>query len=172
MKPAIPYILPALLLTLGSAQAQMAPAQAPPQQRSQQMPQREPQQMPQQAPPQQAPQSTPASAAQTTGCGGVANKAITAMNHADFDGASQSFDPAHKPPTEKLQQAWDSLTRQYGKPKTVGGATQGQITQGYTVVLVPMQFEKGQLGAEAACSAQGQLVMLRFGLMPDSGAAK
>lgn len=167
MKQAIPFILPAAILMAFGVQAQMAPAQPPPQQEPQQMPQQEPQ-----PEPQQAPQPTPASAAQTTSCGGVANKAITAMNKGDFDGASQSFDPAHKPPTEKLQQTWGTLTKQYGNAKSIGGAAQGQMTQGYTVVLVPMQFDKGQLGAEAACSAKGQLVMLRFGLMPNSANSK
>lgn len=173
MKQAIPYMLPAILMAFG-AQAQMAPAQQAPQQ----MPQQEMQQQEQmqqqemQQKTQQAPQSTPASTAQTMRCGGVANKAITAMNKGDFAGAMQSFDPAHKPPSDKLQQAWGALTKQYGKPRSVGGADQGQLTQGYTVVLVPMQFEKGQVGAEAACSANGQLVMLRFGLMPNAAASK
>jgi hypothetical protein len=155
MKQAIPFILPALLLAFGSAQAQAAPAQ--------QAPQTAPQQAPQ--PSQQMPQPT-------ASCGGVANKAITAMKKGDFDGATQSFDPKAKPASDKLQQAWGALTKQYGKAQSIGGASKGQVVQGYTVVLVPMQFDKGPVGAEAACGASGQLVMLRFGLMPNGAASK
>ncbi|WP_426661196.1 DUF3887 domain-containing protein [Rhodanobacter aciditrophus] len=180
MKQAIPFILPAMLMAFGAAQAQTAPGQQTPQQ----MPQQEMQQQQelqqqemhrqelQQQKPQQAPRSTPASAAQTTSCGGAANRAITAMNKGDFDGAMQSFDPAHKPASDKLQEAWGNLTKQYGNAKSIGGASQGQVTQGYVVVLVPLQFDKGQLGAEAACGVNGQLVMLRFGLMPNAAASK
>lgn len=182
MKLATPFILPAMLMAFSGVQAQMAPAQQSPQQAPQQemqqqqrmqqqeMRQQEMQQQKNQN--QQAPQSTPASTAQTTSCGGAANRAITAMNKGDFNGAMQSFDPAHKPASDKLQQAWGNLTKQYGNAKSIGNASQGQMTQGYVVVLVPLQFDKGQLGAEAACGANGQLVMLRFGLMPNSAASK
>lgn len=167
MKKAIPFILPAMLMAFSGVQAQMVPAQQPSQQEPQQMPQQEPQPQPQ-----QVPQSGPASSAQTASCGGMANKAITAMNKGDFDGATKSFDPEHKPANDKLQQAWGALTKQYGNAKSIGSADKGQMMQGYTVVLVPMQFDKGQLGAEAACSANGQLEMLRFGLMPNAAASK
>ncbi|HEX7731730.1 MAG TPA: hypothetical protein VF415_03715 [Rhodanobacter sp.] len=180
MKLATPFILPAMLMAFSGVQAQMAPAQQSPQQspqqdmqQQQQMQQQEMrQQEMQQQKPQQAPQSTPASAAQTTSCGGAANRAISAMNKGDFNGAMQSFDPAHKPASDKLQQAWGNLTKQYGNAKSIGNASQGQMTQGFVVVLVPLQFDKGKLGAEAACSTNGQLVMLRFGLMPNSAASK
>lgn len=179
-KLAIPFILPAMLVAFSSVQAQAASAQQAPQQMPQQEMQQQQQtqqqemrqQEMQQQRPQQAPQSTPASTAQTTSCGGVANKVITAMNKGDFNGAMQSFDPAHKPASDKLQQAWGDLTKQYGKPKSISGAAQGQMMQGYVVVLVPMQFDKGPIGAEAACSANGQLVMLRFGLMPNEAGSK
>jgi hypothetical protein len=162
MKQAISFILPAMLMAFGGAQAQTMPAQQAPQ----------PSPQPASAPQQQIPQSGPATAAQTASCGNMANHAITAMNKGDFDGATKSFDPGHKPPGDKLQQAWGALTKQYGDAKSIGNADKGQVMQGYTVVLVPMQFDKGQVGAEAACSADGQLEMLRFGLMPNAGAAK
>lgn len=158
MKQAIPFILPAMLMAFGSAQAQTAPAQQPAQS-SQQAPQ-------------QAPTSTPASAEQTASCGGTVNKALTAMDKGDFNGATQSFDPNGKPTSDKLQQAWGALTQQYGKAKSIGGADKGQMVQGYTVVLVPMQFDKGKVGAEAACGVNGQLVVLRFGLMPNAAGSK
>lgn len=158
MKQAIPFILPAMLMAFGSAQAQTAPAQQPAQS-SQQAPQ-------------QAPTPTPASAEQTASCGGAVNKALTAMDKGDFNGATQSFDPNGKPTSDKLQQAWGALTQQYGKAKSIGGADKGQMVQGYTVVLVPMQFDKGKVGAEAACGVNGQLVVLRFGLMPNAAGSK
>jgi hypothetical protein len=180
MKLATPFILPAMLMAFSSVQAQMAPTQQAPQQAPQQQMQQQQemqqqemrQQEMQQQKPQQTSQSTPASSAQMTSCGGAANRAISAMNKGDFNGAMQSFDPAHKPPSDKLQQAWGNLTKQYGNAKSIGDASQGQVTQGYVVVLVPLQFDKGPLGAEAACSANGQLVMLRFGPMPNSSASK
>ncbi|MEY2167443.1 MULTISPECIES: hypothetical protein [unclassified Rhodanobacter] len=162
MKQAIPFILPAMLMAFGSVQAQTAPAQQPAQQ---------PAQSSQQAP-KQAPAPTPASAEQTASCGGAVNKALTAMDKGDFNGATQSFDPNGKPTSDKLQQAWGALTQQYGKAKSIGGADKGQMVQGYTVVLVPMQFDKGKVGAEAACGVNGQLVMLRFGLMPNAAGSK
>lgn len=162
MKQAIPFILPAMLMAFGSVQAQTAPTQQP----AQQTPQSS-----QQAP-QQAPAPTPASAEQTASCGGAVNKALTAMDKGDFNGATQSFDPKGKPSSDKLQQAWGALTQQYGKAKSIGGADKGQMVQGYTVVLVPMQFDKGKVGAEAACGVNGQLVMLRFGLMPNAAGSK
>jgi len=160
MKQAIPFILPAMLLAFGSVQAQTTPAQQPVQQ----------QQAPQPAQAQPAP--TPASAEQAASCGGAVNKTLTAMSKGDFNGATQSFDPKGKPGSDKLQQAWGELTKQYGNAKSIGGADKGQMVQGYTVVLVPMQFDKGAVGAEAACGTGGQLVMLRFGLMPNAAAAK
>lgn len=162
MKQAIPFILPAMLMAFGSVQAQTAPTQQPSQQ---------PAQSSQQAP-KQAPAPTPASAEQTASCGGAVNKALTAMDKGDFNGATQSFDPNGKPTSDKLQQAWGALTQQYGKAKSIGGADKGQMVQGYTVVLVPMQFDKGKVGAEAACGVNGQLVMLRFGLMPNAAGSK
>lgn len=150
MKPAIPYLLPAMLMAFGGAHAQQAPVHpvSPP------------------------PAPVAASASQVANCGGVANKTITAMNKGDFDGARKAFDPRLQPTSDKLQQAWGSLTQKYGKARTIGAASKGQMVRGYTVVLVPMQFEKGRLGAEAACTAGGQLEMLRFGQMPDSAASK
>ncbi|MBD8874022.1 DUF3887 domain-containing protein [Rhodanobacter sp. DHB23] len=166
MKQAMHFIFPAMLMAFGSAHAQqMAPAPQSPQPRpSQQEPPPSPQQSQQ--------EQTAISAAQMKSCGGVANKAITAMNKGDFDGAKQAFDPKLSPTTDKLQQAWGSLTKQYGNAKSIGDAGKGQMMQGDVVVLVPMQFEKGQVGAEAACSPAGQLVMLRFGLMPNDAASK
>lgn len=162
MKQAIPFIFPAMLMAFGSVQAQTAPTQQPTQPQPQQAPQ----------PAQQAPPQTPASAEQASSCGGVVNKTVTAMSKGDFNGATQSFGPNGKPSSDKLQQTWGALTQQYGKAKSIGGADKGQMVQGYTVVLVPMQFDKGQVGAEAACSTKGQLVMLRFGLMPSAAASK
>ncbi|HEX8777996.1 MAG TPA: hypothetical protein VF738_07730 [Rhodanobacter sp.] len=157
-------------MAFGSAQAQTAPAQPPAQQQSQQAPQSS------QQTPQQAPAPTPASAEQTASCGGTVNRTLTAMDKGDFNGATQSFDPKGKPSSDKLQQAWGALTQQYGNAKSIGGAgkdqIKGQMVQGYTVVLVPMQFDKGQVGAQAACGVNGQLVMLRFGLMPNAAGSK
>ena len=112
------------------------------------------------------------SAAQVASCGGVANKAITAMTKGDFNGAAQVFNPKLKPTTDKLQQAWGALAKQYGNAKSIGESNKGLVTQGDVVVLVPMQFDKGTVGAEAACDPGGQLVMLRFGRMPNEADSK
>lgn len=158
MKQAMHFMLPAMLAVFGSAQAQTTPAKQAPQ--------------PQQAPQPSPPAATPATATQTKSCGGVVNKTLTAMSKGDFNDATQSFDPNGKPSSDKLQQAWGALTQQYGKAKSIGDADKGQMVQGYTVVMVPMQFDKGQVGAEAACGVNGQLVMLRFGLMPNAAGSK
>lgn len=156
MKPAIHLVLPAALLTFAAAQAQAT----------------SPQQNPRQQPAQQAPAPTPASSEQTTRCDGTAGKVLTAMNKGDFDGATKSFDPKLKATGDTLQKAWGNLTGKFGKAKTIGNASQGQQVKGYTVVLVPMQFEKGRVGAQAACRPDGKLVMLQFGTMPGTAAPK
>ena len=112
------------------------------------------------------------SAAQVASCGGAANTAITAMTKGDFNGVTQVFNPKFKPTTDKLQQAWGALAKQYGNAKSIGEANKGQLTQGDVVVLVPMQFDKGTVGAEAGCDPGGQLVMLRFGQMPNGADSK
>lgn len=166
MKQAKHFILPAMLMVFGSAHAQRVPS------RQATQPQQEPQ--PAQQAPQPPQQQAPAlvQSAQAASCSGVANKAITAMKEGDFDGATQAFDPKLKPGTDKLQQAWGSLTKQYGNAKSIGSVDKGQMMEGDVVVLLPMQFDKGQVGAQAACSPGGQLVLLRFGRMPDATDSK
>ncbi len=148
----------------GAAQAQTAPQQQgqPPAQQQQAQPQQQQQQMP-------APE--PASADQIAKCDKIANSVMTSMKSKDFKGATSNFDDELKPmlPADKLQEGWDSLVDKFGQPKSIGHASEGRQIQGYTVVLLPMQFEKGPMGAQVACSSKGKVASLRIGAMQDGG---
>lgn len=148
----------ALLAFAGAVAAQAAPQQAQPEATpqkgaSQQM---------------QRPTPKPASAKQVAACDKVANKLMTSLKDKDFSGATDEFSKKLKPklPASQLESGWKSLVKQNGEPESIGHASNGQQIQDYTVVLVPMQFKKAQMGAQVACSSKGKVASLRIGAMP------
>lgn len=146
----------------GAVHAQTSPQQAQPSQQPQT------QAAPQQ---QQMPAPKPASADQVAKCDKIANSVMTSLKGKDFNGATNRFDDELKPmlPADKLKEGWDSLVDKFGQPKSIGHASEGQQVKDYTVVLLPMQFEKGQMGAQVACSSKGKVASLRIGAMQDGG---
>ncbi len=161
MKNVSLMLVSSALLAFGAGAVQAGQA-APQQSQPSQQPPAQQQQMP-------APQ--PASADQVAKCDKVANSIMTSLKNKDFNGATSNFNDELKPmlPADKLEEGWNSLVSKFGQPQNIGHASGGQQIQDYTVVLLPMQFEKGRMGAQVACSSQGKVASLRIGQMQDDG---
>lgn len=152
MKHASLIWIPSLLLACGVAQAH-TPMQS---------------QSPQQSQSAQQPQLKPASAQQTAACNKIANQLIGEMDKGDFATAAKSFEPKLGVDKGKLKKLWSTLSGKFGHVKSVGQSQQGRLIQGYTVLLVPVAFDKGNLAAQVACDSKGTVADLRFGHMPSS----
>jgi len=157
MKRASLILASSLLLACGAAQAQTP--------QSQQAPQPAPQQQPAQR---AAPAPQPASAQQTAACTKVAGDVIDKLDKGDYATASQSFESKLGVDEGKLKTLWSNISGEFGHVQSVGQSQQGQQVQGYTVVLLPVTFDKGNLAAQVACDSEGSLADLRFGRMPSS----
>jgi len=75
----------------------------------------------------------------------------------DFGDATRDFDAKMRTalPAPKLKQAWDSLA-QFGKLNARGQSHLGK-GEGYTVVMIPLIFEKTNLVAQVACGSDGRV---------------
>ena len=76
---------------------------------------------------------------------------------ADFGGATRDFDAKMRTdmPAAKLKQQWDSLA-QFGK-LVARGQSHLSTGQGYTLVMIPLIFEKTNLVAQIACGTDGRI---------------
>lgn len=142
-----------LTLAAGVAQAQSAspaqPAQTPP--------------------PAQQPQ--PADPAMAARCTATAKTMIGALDRGDVATATKAFDPKlhEKLPDDKLKQGWSSLGEKFGHRSAYGQAQSQQIND-VTVIMLPMTYEHGNIGAQVACSKQGSVLALQIGqLAPAAG---
>lgn len=130
-----------------------------------------------QAPQSQAPQAMPKPVAakpeDAARCTSVAKQVIGDLDKGDFAGATKTFDPRlrEKLPEDKLKQGWQSLTAKFGKRSSIG-QSQSQQVNDVTVVVLPMAYEKGRLGAQVACSKQGAVLALQVGQLPPAAAGK
>lgn len=117
------------------------------------------------APP--APRVQPADPAAAAQCTHTAKSMIGALDHGDVATATRAFDPKlHKQLTgDALRKGWSSLADKFGK-RAGFGAAQSQKVNGVTVVLLPMTYARGELGAEVACDAKGAVVAVHVGQMP------
>jgi hypothetical protein len=162
------WIPPLALLSLGIAQAQTTPPtpqqQTPPASGQQGQQGQQAQPMPQQA----QPTPKPASTAQINKCSQVGDQVLGNLNKGKFSQASTQFESKLGVDKGKLQKMWKQLTDKFGNMKSSSKATQGQQIQGYTVVLMPVSFDKAKLAAEIACDSKGSLADLRFGQLPGS----
>jgi hypothetical protein len=70
---------------------------------------------------------------------------------------------------ESLQRQWKSLTAKDGDVQHIGKAHNGQEVRGYTVITVPVKFQKRKIGAEVKCNSAGQLASLNFEGVPGNG---
>ncbi len=158
MKRMSMILIPSMaLLAAGVAQAQ--PVQAQPQ-AAQAQPQAK-----------QQPASTPASAAQINKCSQIGSNVLDNMKNGHFSKASASFESSLGVDKSKLQKMWGQLTGKFGNLKSAGKAAQGRQIKGYTVILMPVSFDKGDLAAQVACDSKGTVADLRFGQMPGSKTA-
>jgi uncharacterized protein DUF3887 len=82
----------------------------------------------------------------------------------DFGGATRDFDAKMRTdmPAAKLKQQWDSLA-QFGK-LVARGQSHLSSGQGYTLVMIPLVFEKTTLVAQIACGTDGRIA--GFHVMP------
>jgi hypothetical protein len=75
----------------------------------------------------------------------------------DFGGATRDFDAKMRTdmPAPKLKQQWDSMA-QFGK-LMARGQSHVSSGQGYTLVMIPLIFEKTNLVAQIACGSDGRI---------------
>ena len=83
---------------------------------------------------------------------------LDALDRADYTTAETDFDPTIRAALSpaQLQQAWESLPAQFGRPGS-RGAPQNVLSGGYVVVTVPIAYEKADLAAQVACDAEGKI---------------
>jgi hypothetical protein len=76
---------------------------------------------------------------------------------ADYAGATRDFDAKMRAelPVPKFKQQWESLS-QFGKLVARGQSHLGS-GQGYTIVMIPLIFEKTNLVAQIACGSDGRI---------------
>lgn len=92
-----------------------------------------------------------------------AHSFIDLLAKGDFAGAEQKFDPEMRKglPADKLEVAWKAVQAQYGPFKGQGATRKGQA-QGYDLVLVKCDFEKGALGLRLAFSKEKRIAGMFF----------
>lgn len=76
---------------------------------------------------------------------------------ADYGNATRDFDAKMRTalPAPKFKEAWESLA-QFGKLVARGQSHLG-TGEGYTLVMVPLVFEKANLVAQVACGSDGRI---------------
>ncbi len=90
-------------------------------------------------------------------CVARATNMLDDAQKADFGGATRDFDAKMRTdmPAAKLKQQWDSLA-QFGK-LVARGQSHLSTGQGYTLVMIPLIFEKTNLVAQIACGTDGRI---------------
>ena len=90
-------------------------------------------------------------------CQARATNLLDSAEKADFAGASSAFDAKMRTamPPPKLKQAWDQLA-QFGK-LVARGQSHLSSGEGYTLVMIPLIFEKANLVAQVACGTDGRI---------------
>jgi hypothetical protein len=97
-------------------------------------------------------------------CTARATSLLDDAQKSDFGGATRDFDAKMRTdmPPAKLKQQWDSLA-QFGKV-IARGQSHLSSGQGYTLVTIPLIFEKTTLVAQIACGTDGRIA--GFHVMP------
>jgi hypothetical protein len=93
----------------------------------------------------------------------VARELLTNFNAGRFDAAVKNFDPTmmKQLPPSKLRQVSDQIKTQAGPLKSVGTA-QFTTEQGYRVVTLPAQYEKGNVNVRVVFDGAGRVAGLFF----------
>ncbi|NII11667.1 DUF3887 domain-containing protein [Oleiagrimonas sp. C23AA] len=104
--------------------------------------------------------------AEKSACTNAADDIINKLDAGDVSAATSHFDPRlHAKMTDaKLQAGWKKLTDKYGKNPELG-TPQARKVKKYTLVMVPMSYNKAQLGAQVACNSKGKVLAFRIGAM-------
>lgn len=91
------------------------------------------------------------------GCVARATNMLDDAQKSDFGGATRDFDAKMRTemPAPKLKQQWDSMA-QFGK-LVARGQSHLSSAQGYTLVMIPLIFEKTNLVAQIACGTDGRI---------------
>jgi uncharacterized protein DUF3887 len=107
------------------------------------------------APPDVAPDAQKVSIA--AGCVSRATSVLDDAEKADYGNATRDFNPTLRSqmPAAKFKQQWESLS-QFGKLVARGQSHLG-TGEGYTVVMIPLIFEKTNLVAQFACGSDGRI---------------
>ena len=101
----------------------------------------------------------------------LARNLVNSLAKGDFKKATENFDETMKKalPAEKLQEAWNSITIQYGPFVEQTGTRRTNILQ-YDVIFVTCKFEKGTLDTKVVFNGKKQIAGLFF--VPSQGTAK
>ena len=88
----------------------------------------------------------------------VATEVATALTQGNFDAAAAKFDATMKSAMDaaKWNQAWSAVTAQFGAFKKQTG-TRTTTAQGYDVVLVGCEFERGKADLQVTLNASRQV---------------
>jgi len=91
------------------------------------------------------------------GCASRAASMLDEAEKADYGNATRDFDAKMRTdmPPPKFKQQWESLS-QFGKLVARGQSHLGS-GQGYTIVMIPLIFEKTNLVAQIACGSDGRI---------------
>lgn len=114
-----------------------------------------------------------ADAARIEACTNAANALVDNLEKGDAKAATADFDATMQANlgADKLDAVWKQVGEQAGKLQG-HGTPQNMMYEGYAVITLPLQFEKGGLNAQVACDADGKVAgfFLRPAAAP-SGAA-
>jgi hypothetical protein len=91
------------------------------------------------------------------GCESRAAGLLDDAQKADYGSATRDFDAKMRSelPAPRFQQQWESLA-QFGKLVARGQSHLGR-GEGYTIVVIPLIFEKANLVAQIACGSDGRI---------------
>lgn len=91
------------------------------------------------------------------GCRSRAASLLDDAEKADYGNATRDFDAKMRTsmPAPKFKQQWESLA-QFGKLVARGQSHVGK-GEGYTIVMIPLIFEKTNLVAQIACGTDGRI---------------
>jgi len=90
-------------------------------------------------------------------CNARAMSLLDDAEKGDFKGATSAFDAKMRTamPPPKLKEAWDQLS-QFGK-LVARGQSHLSTGEGYTLVMIPLIFDKANLVAQIACGTDGRI---------------
>lgn len=99
-----------------------------------------------------------ADAARIEACTNTANALVDNLERGDAKAASANFDATMQAnlDADKLDAVWKQVGGQVGKLQG-HGTPQNMMYEGYAVVTLPLQFEKGGVNAQVACDADGKV---------------